>query len=347
MPNYKTTTMTKKLFLLFSILFPVLAYCQDDLIVSTAYDWEQLSSSEQKKITSSAEKYLEKITKKDIKGFWELCHPKFKEIIPLIAFQETGNIIANMIPSIDSLQFIDAKKVEFDTEPKNARFSTGGSVDKSNPTYLQFQTLAGIKNQCLVLFKLNNKPLSKIITMKFGLVDSIYELTSFEINTSSIENKNADYYTEIANKWSSNKSLIPQFIALNMAYRLSYLGRGTFTTKMIDITERIQTLQKDSKLIDEIKKWTIKDTVYDIINIDFIETQSDVIPNIIYISKVVLSEKTTKEEVQVLFKYFKEKYPDLVKEFGKFIFTAYEEYPAITTKQYKLYRVIMDINEKK
>ena len=347
MPNYKTTTMIKKLILSFLFFIPILAYCQDDQIVSIAYDWEQLSSTDQKNIKISAEKYLEKLAKKDIKGFWESCHPKLKEKIPLIAFQETGNLIANIIPSMDSLQFIDAKKVEFSTEPKNARFSTGGSVDKNNPTYLQFETVAGIKNQSLVLYKLNNKPLSKIITMKFGLVDSMYQLTSFEINTSSIDNKNADYYSGIANKWSSNKSLIPQFIALNMAYRLSYLGRGTFTSKMIDITERMQTLQKDSKLTDEIKKWTIKDTVYDIINIDFLETQSDVTPNIIYISKVILGEKTTKDEVKDLFEYFKEKYPDLVNEFRKFMFTAYEEYPAIATKQYKLYRVFMDIDKNK
>ncbi len=339
--------MIKKLILSFLLFIPILVYSQDDQIVSIAYDWEQLSSSDQKNIKVSAEKYLEKLAKKDIKGFWESCHPILKGKIPLIAFQETGNIIANMIPSMDSLQFIDAKKVEFSTEPKNARFSTGGSVDKNNPTYLQFETVAGIKNQGLVLYKLNNKPLSKIITMKFGLVDSMYELTSFEINTSSIYNKNADYYSGIANKWSSNKSLIPQFIALNMTYRLSYLGKGTFTSKMIDITERIQTLQKNSKLTYEIKKWTIKDTVYDIINIDFLETQSDVTPNIIYISKVVLGEKTTKDEVKVLFEYFKEKYPDLVNEFRKFMFTAYEEYPAIATKQYKLYRVFMDINENK
>lgn len=343
MPYYKNI-MTKKAILSFLLLIPILAYCQDDLIISTAYDWEQLSSSDQKTIKLSAEQYLEKLAKKDVNGFWELCHPKFKESISLIAFQPTGKIIANMITSMDSLQFIDAKKVEFSTEPQKARFSTGGSIDKNNPTYLQFQTVAGIQNQSLVLYKLNNKPLSKMITMKFGLVDSMYKLTSLEINTSSIDSRDADYYTRLANKWSSNKLLIPQFIALNMAYRLSYLGKGTFTNKMIDLKERLQTLQKDPKLLSEIKKWTIKDSIYEIINIDFLETQSDVTPNIIYISKVPLGEKTTKDEVEVLFKYFKEKYPDFVNEFEKFMFTAYEEYPAIPTKQYKLYRVFIDSN---
>ncbi len=334
--------MTKKIILSFLLLIPILAYCQDDLIVSIAYDWEQLSSGDQKVIKVSAEQYLEKLVQKDVNGFWELCHPKFKESISLIAFQPTGKIIANMILSMDSLQFIDAKKVDFSAEPPNARFSTGGSINKNNPTYLQFQTVAGIQNQALILYKLNNKPLSKMVTMKFGLVDAVYKLTSLEINTSSIDDKEADYYTGIANKWISTKSFIPQFIALNMAYRLSYLGKGTSTSKMIDLKERLQTLQKDPTLINEIKKWTIKDSVYDIINIDFLETQSDVTPNIIYISKVPLGEKNTKDEVEVLFKYFKEKYPDLVDEFGKFMFTAYEEFPALATKQYKFYRVMMN-----
>lgn len=337
--------MIKKLLLSFLLFFPILAYCQDEVIISTAYDWKQLTIGDQKIIKISAEKYLEKLIQKDIKGFWELCHPKFKESVPFISFKETGTLIANMIPAMDSLQFIDAKKVEFITEPQNARFSTGGSVDKNDPTYLQFQTVAGIKNQSLVFYKINNKPLSKVITMKFGLVDSMYKLTSFEINTSTVDNKNGDYYTDIANKWSSNKSLFPQFVALNMAYRLSYVGRGTFTTKLINITEKIENLQKNPKLIDEIKKWTINDTLYDIINFDFIETKSDITPNIIYISKVALGEKTTKDEVEILFKYFKEKYPDLVNEFGKFMFTAYEEYPAIAAKQYKFYRVFKDINK--
>ena len=310
--------------------------------VRIAYDWDQLESADQKLIKESSQRYLLKLAKKDIKGFWELCHPKFKESTSYVSFQEIGLIIADMFPVIDSIEFIDAKKIVYTRAPETSQFSTGGSIDKSNPTYLQFYTLAGIENQSLSLYKLNVQPLSKIITMKFGLVNSIYKLTSLEINTSAVNNNDANYYYEIANDWISKDSNLPRFVVLNMAYRLSYLGKGTSTSKMLEITEEIQSLQKDNKLIEEIREWNIKDSNYDIISIDFLETQSDITPNISYISKKKLGKRSTIKEVKVLFEYFENKYPYLVEEFKAFIFTAYEEYPALPSKQYPFYRVIMD-----
>ena len=114
---------------------------------------------------------------------------------------------------------------------------------------------------------------------------------------------------------------------------------------MIEITEEIMKLQKKKELIQEIKKWDVNSDVFDIINIDFLETKNDITPNIQYLSNKSLGKKPTTKEVERLFTYFTEKYPDLVNEFEKFMFTAYEEYPAIPTKQYQLYRVIMDLNE--
>jgi hypothetical protein len=337
--------MIKNFVLAIILTFPLLTFGQDDYSVGIAYDWEQLEKNDKELIINASEKYLEKLADNNIKGFWESCHSKFKESTPLVSFNEVGTLIANMITSMDSLEFVDGKKVVYTNPPKTSKFSTGGSLDKSNPTYLQFYTLAGINNQALSLYKLTKIPLSKTITMKFGLENSEYKLTSFEINTSSVGEKGADYYIELAKNWETAKSSFPRFIALNMAYRLSYLGRGTSTSNMIDLTEKLQDLQKDSELISEIKKWNVNDSIYDIINVDFLETQSDITPNIIYLSKSELGEKSTEEEARVLFKYFKEKYPDLVQEFERFMFTAYEEYPAIPTKQYKFFRVIMDINE--
>jgi len=339
--------MIRNLILTFTLAIPFLGFCQNDYSVGMAYDWEQLDKSDQVLIKESSEKYLLKLAENDIKGFWELCHSKFKETTPFVSFNEVGMLIANMITSIDSLEFIDGKKVIYTSAPKTSQFATGGSLDISKPTYLQFYALPGIENQSLSLYKLKNRPLLKTITMKFGLEDSVYKLTSFEINTSSILDKGAEYYIALAKKWRPKESLFPQFIALNMAYRLSFLGKGTSTSKMIDLTEELQVLQKNSKLISEIKEWNVNDSIFNIINVDFLETQSDVTPNIIYLSKVELGEKSTEEEVIILFEYFRDKYPDLVQEFERFIFTAYDEYPAVRTKQYKLFRVIMDINELK
>lgn len=339
--------MIRNLILTLLFALPLFTFSQNDYAVGISYDWGELNKSDQKLIKEASEKYLLKLANKDIKGFWELCHTKFKESTPLLSFNDIGMIIANMITSIDSLEFIDGKKVMYTTAPKNSQFATGGSLDKSNPTYLEFYTIAEIENQSLSIYKLKNNPLSRTITMKFGLEDSIYKLTSFEINTSSILEKDANYYFNLAKKWKSNELLLPQFIALKLAYRLSYIGRGTSTGKMLDITEQLQALQNNAELIAEMKRWNINDSIYDLIVVDFLETKNDITPNIIYVSNVELGEKSTTQEVNILFNYFKDKYPDLAREFERFVFTAYEEYPAIQTKQYKLYRVIMDINNLK
>jgi hypothetical protein len=336
--------MIRSLFFSISIAFPLMIFSQEDYSVGMAYDWDQLEKNDQELIRNASERFLQRLVADDVEGFWKICHSKFKESTPFVSFKEVGNIIAQMITSMDSLEFIDGKKVTYVDPPKTSQFATGGSLDKSKPTYLQFYTLAGIENQSLTLYKLKSTPLSKTITMKFGLEDSKYKLTNLDINTSGVGEKDADFYIELAEKWDDAQSSLPRFVALNMAYRLSYLGKGTSTSKMLDIVEEIQVLQKDTELVSEIQKWNVNDSIYDVINIDFLETQNDITPNIIYVSKNELGENSTKEEVTVLFEYFKERYPGLVQEFEKFMFTAYEEYPALPTKQYKYYRVLMNIN---
>jgi len=345
MPHFKEKAMIKKLLLTIILTIPIFAISQNDTqlgITYIAYDWVQLKQKDQELIKKASEKYLAKLIKNDIKGFWEICHSKFKETTPFESFAENGKIIAEMISSIDSVEFIDAKKIVFSNAPKISQFSTGGSIDKSNPTYLQFYALPGIEDQSLSIYKVNSQPLSKMITMKFGFEDKEYKLTSFEINSCAIKNKNAKYYMDIADKWKVKESKLPQFIALTMAYRLSYLGKGTSTSRKLMLTEALQELIKDSMLISEVKKWVVNDSIYNVIQLEFLETRSDITPNIIYLSKVKLGEKSTKDEVKILFKYFMDKYPDLIEEFKIFAFTAYEEYPVIKTKQYRFYRVIMD-----
>jgi hypothetical protein len=337
--------MIKKLIIIIILSLPIIGFSQNDVSIGIAYDWDQLDKSDQDLIEKSSHKYLAKLAENDIEGFWELCHSKFKESVPFVSFKEMGEIIAKVIQDIDNVKFIDAKKVVYTSEPTVTKFSTGGSLDKEKPTYLQFYTLAGIKNQALSIYRINSKPLSKAITIKLGLENGDYKLTSIEINTNSVNGKDAKYYFEIAKEWEKKESKFPQFIAMNMAYRLSYLGRGTSTSLSLNIMDTLQKLQKNTELISEIKKWNVNDSIFDIINVDFIETQSDLTPNVIYISKVALGEESTKKEVEILYEYFKNKYPDLVKEFGMFIFTAHEEYPAIKTKEYKYFRVIM--NEEK
>lgn len=315
------------------------------MTLGISYDWEQLDSNDQKLINEASKKHLQKLVEKDIKGFWELCHSEFKKTTPLSAFTEIGNILSNIINSIDSVEFIDGKKVIYTVAPKTNQLVTGGSLDKSDPKYLEYYTIAEIKNQALTIYKLKSYLLSKNITMKFGLEGSIYKLTSIEVNTSAINNKDAEYYFDLAKKWEFNQSMYPRFIALNMAYRLSYLGNGTNTYRMIQLIDEIKTLKSDSILLSEIQKWNINDTIFEIINIDFLETQTDVTLNITYVSKAGLGEKPTTIEARKLLEFHKSKYPEFVKEFERFLFTAYEASPVNRTKQYRYYRVAIDINK--
>ena len=97
-------------------------------------------------------------------------------------------------------------------------------------------------------------------------------------------------------------------------------------------------------LKEELEYWEIDDESYRIINIDLIETLSDISPVIMYISKVELGEKTTTEEAKILLKYLLENYPMLSKEFEAVLFQAYEEFPLLQTKRYNYYRVPLKLS---
>ncbi|MBT7040234.1 MAG: hypothetical protein HN921_10360 [Bacteroidetes bacterium] len=337
--------MIRQSIIMLLLAIPFMALSQEDLTMRIAYDFDQMTEIDQNLITNASEECLKKLIDKDIEGFWASCHPEFKEATPLVSFKEIGKILSNMLPSMDSIEFVDAKKVDFTTTPTTSMFSTGGSLDQSDPTYLQFYTLEGMDKQAISIYKTISDQIARAITLKFGLLKGKYLLTSFEINACALNGKDATYYLDLANKWASKDTDISRFIALNMAYKLSYLCRGTSTKQLIDIITTVQKLQKDSTLISEFREWTVQDSVYDVINIDFIETESDITPNIMYLSKRELGEINTEEESKLLFRYFMNKYPDLANEFKVFLFQAYEDYPALQTKQYTYYRVIMDVDE--
>ena len=60
-----------------------------------------------------------------------------------------------------------------------------------------------------------------------------------------------------------------------------------------------------------------------------------------------MGAKSTKKEVKALFEHLQENYPELVKEFKTFMFTAFKERPVIPNKQHEYFRVLMDIEKEK
>lgn len=275
---------------IFVILFLTYSssFSQNGISVGISYDFDQISESDQNLIISASESCITSLVNKDLKGFWDACHSKFKEATPYVMFSQMGEILIDMIPSKDSVVFYDAKKVSYTEEPKMGQFAVGGSLDKSHPKYMQFYTIAGIKEQSISLYRVNNSGYSKMITMKFGLEETKFRLTNFEINTSKIDDKNVDYYLKLATEWEKKDTKIPSFLALNMAYRFTYLGKGTQTLKSMEITEKLQKLQNSAEFKKEVSIWLIDSTEFAIINLDFLETKSDISPNLIYVSKEVL-----------------------------------------------------------
>ncbi len=334
--------MIKTLIVMLIISLPLIGYSENNNLAGTTYDWGELDKAEQDLIKTSSQEYLTKLVDNEVNEFWNLCHSRFKAVTPLVLFKPVGGNLADLIQDIDKIKFIEGKKIVYSSAPTSSQLSKKGSFDNESLTNLQFYTLAGIKNQVILIYQIEDKPLSKSITIKLGFENGKYKLTSIELNTNSVNGKGADYYYGMTNEWAGKESKFPQFIAASMAYRLSYLGRGTQTSLSLNIINSLKKLEKNKELYAEIKQWNIDNSIFEIVNVDFIETENDLTPNIIYVSKVKLGKEATRHEVEVLFEYFKAKYPGLVDEFGSFMFTAYEEYPVVSTHEYKCFRVLMN-----
>ena len=58
----------------------------DGLTIGIAYDWDQLDEIEQSQIETASKKHLKALVDKDVTGFWQMCHSKFKKSIPPYGF---------------------------------------------------------------------------------------------------------------------------------------------------------------------------------------------------------------------------------------------------------------------
>ena len=339
--------MIRKIFIGLVIGFVSLTLkAQDELSFGIGYDWSDLDKIEQQSIELTAEKYLTMLHEKDLENFWNECHLQFKTSTPKISFLQIGALISEAIPSYDSLTLINVKVTKFNSPPNQAQLSVGGTLDRNDPNFIQFYTSEGVKEQVLLIYRTNTYPIDRSLAIKLGLDGDKYKLLRFDINSRAFNNKDSKYYEELAQKWKSKDSKIPYFFAQYLAQRFNVLGQGIASHDFLRTSEEIKIIQSDTSFINNVRNWRVNDIDYNIINLDFTETQEDITPTIIYLSKQELGEKKTTKEASLLFDWFKSKYPDLVDEFKVFIFQAYDEYPALQTKQYKYYRVIKRLDKK-
>lgn len=319
-------------------------YAQEGLSFGIGYDWNEISTDEQVKIQDAVRNYISMLHSKDFDSFYNDCHSQLKTSTPKISFRQIGEMIAEAIPVYDSLSFINGKITKFDSPPKIPHFSVGGTLDKNDSNFIQFNTVADVKEQVLLIYRTKTLPIDRSIAIKLGLEDGRYKLIRFDINSCAFNNKDSKYYENLANEWKTKDSQIPYFFAIYLACRYNYLGQGIASHDFLKISDELKIIQSDTSFVNKVMSWNVNGELYDIINFDFTETKSDITPTIIYVSKEKLGEKSTQKEADKLFDWFQKQYPDLVNEFKVFLFQAYEEYPALPTKQYQYYRVIERID---
>lgn len=319
---------------------------QEGLSFGIGYNWDDISKDEQVKIQDAVKDYISKLHSKDLDGFWNDCHSLFKTSTPKITILQIGETIADAIPVYDSLSFINGKITKFDSLPKTSQFSVGGTLDKNDSSFIQYNTVADVKEQVLLIYRTNTLPVDRTVAIKLGLEEGKYKLIRFDINSCAFNRKDSKYYENLANEWKTKDLQIPYFFAISLAYRYNYLGQGIANHDFLRISDELEIIQSDTSFVNKVRSWNVNGEKYDIINFDFTETKGDITPTIIYVSKEKLGEKSTQKESDKLFDWFQKQYPDLVNEFKVFIFQAYEEYPALPTKEYQYYRVIERIDEK-
>ncbi|MBI1306311.1 MAG: hypothetical protein GC181_06825 [Bacteroidetes bacterium] len=329
------------LFLLITNLFRLSAQTAGkDQNMGFAYDWEELEDSEQQQIERASEYFLNCLVQQNIKGFWDSCHLHFRLQNPYSSFAQTGNQFAQLVANADSIVFINGKKVDYLWKPNDFKPTTGGIWSEGDDEYIKYLSLPGMQNQALTVYRVYSKNISRNVIMKFGKEGSSYHLGTFEIFNCAIGLKDASYYLQVAEKCSGLKLKMPQYLALQMAYRFSYLGNGTETKALKEISQKISVLAENPSLKSEFDNWKVNDSVFNIITIDFFESPDMVAPNVVYLTKSGIGEFQTNKEADMLMAYLKKTYPELTAAFPKMVFTAYEEYPADPNRQYRNFKVL-------
>jgi uncharacterized protein YejL (UPF0352 family) len=330
------------IFLTLFIFFNTSLQCTEGMIFGEFYDWSEISNDEQEKVKNSIDNYFELIINNKPKELWGLCHEEFQKIAPIETFPNFTNVLSGLIKSKKDLTFIDCKKSKYDKEPNQMSIAFGGSIDEEKPKYLKYSPIPGIKEQFIVLYHLKGEKLNRTIVVMLGKENDDLKMTSMYLYINSQNGKDSDYYLNVVEKLKGDIDL-QNILFLNMAYQLSTLGSSVSSKKSIEIMKKITDALQDSVVLDNILNWKIKDSVYDVFRMDFIETLNDITPNFNYVTKSDLSEEKTNEECDLLIEYLKEDFPELIKEFKTFSFTAYKQKPLNPYKQYKYFRVIKEL----
>ncbi len=332
--------MKKIINLTFLILLSFSSYSQFGTNTGIGYDWSDLNTDEQELLEKRAMFYINLLKEKNVDEFYSACHPKFKEFLPKVSFTEIGGLLADNVATSEKTQRTLGKKVVFNSAPTNAQLAIGGSLDQTQSDYLQFIAVAGIKEQAILVYDLGGSPLQKAIIIKLGLDKNKFKLIAIDMATTSFNGKNADHYWSLSEEWNQPNQKVNKYLALTMAYRLSYLGQGNVGSMGSKVTAEFQKMQIDTAFVKSVRNWKVDDRNVSVINYDFIETRNDLTPNIMYISEEKLVEKSITKEAQRLYQHLSKDVSNFASEFPVVMFQAYEEYPALKTKQYNYYRAI-------
>ncbi|CAB1056742.1 hypothetical protein D1BOALGB6SA_1481 [Olavius sp. associated proteobacterium Delta 1] len=330
------------------ISFVLIFFCSNELFATISgficKDWHEIDVDQKQEIESTSNSMLEMLLSNEGNKLWNLTHPATQKAITKPAYITSVENVHNRLSGINNAKLADGRLISVVGHKSSPGQVICGSVDQNSPEHLRIVTFPSMKKIVATITEIPSQPIGRVVSLMMAEHNSRLKLVHFMITSRSYHGKLAEYYEKIANNWISKGEIISGYLAYAMDYRLNYLGPNIQTGKFINARERLTNLLKDKELKNSLKSWTLPDGKYQIFGIDLIETLNDISPRVRYLSMKKLGADTTPIEATALMTYFKEKCPELGKEFDAVLFEAYSEIPSDPNKNYQTYRVPLSFN---
>jgi hypothetical protein len=312
------------------------------LYVNICYDWDELSSSEQKAIKSASFEILEKMFAGQYEATWNSSYHLLQESASKEQFKKALQGIQPLLTQIDNAEFIDGRLARIIGYNGKSHPLLFGLIDVNSPDHLRAQSVAGANKSAIAMIRIPSQPITRTVSLQMAKDKGKFKLFRFDITASSYNGKNGKHYEQVAENFISKQNLLAGYVAYMMAVKLNQLGPTLKTGYAIKLEERLQMLGKNEKLANELTRWELPGNNYTLFGIWLLEAQDGILPRVRYLAHDELSDEATPKEAAALMEYVKTHYPALAELFDGILFEAYTENPVNPNKQYRSYRTVLD-----
>ncbi len=309
------------------------------------WNLDELRPDERNSIKSTCLQILEELSSEKGGMVWGKSHLVFKEAITEKQVFELSKATKSMNLRLNNAELITAYLIRFVGNLKMNRAVVCGSADPDNPEHLVVNTVPGNQKVVLAIFSIPSQPLTRTAAIRLAEDKGRFKLTRFDIRASGYNGKDAKHYEKLASRWIAEDKFLPGYLGYSMAWYLSRLSPDIQTSQNNRLTRKLERLQNNSKLLDELSVWKLQHKGYAIFKITLMEVTNEIFPVVLYLSYQNLEPQATESEASHLMDYVKDKYPELEEEFEYILFQAYLENPSDPKKLYQCYRVPLAFNE--